>query len=46
MATRGERDVLVVSIDTLSRMSANPFFPYMLETIEEGIGIGIKPRER
>ncbi len=40
MATRGERGALVVSIDTLSRMSANPFFPYMLERIEEGIGSG------
>ncbi len=37
-ATRGERGALVISIDTLSRMSANPFFPYMLERIEEGIG--------
>ena len=38
MATRGERGALVVSIDTLSRTSANPFFPYMLERIGEGIG--------
>ncbi|HQR10004.1 MAG TPA: alpha/beta hydrolase [Casimicrobiaceae bacterium] len=37
-ATRGERGALVISIDSLSRMSANPFFPYMLERIEEGIG--------
>lgn len=28
MATRGERGTLIVSIDALSRMSSNPFFPY------------------
>jgi alpha-beta hydrolase superfamily lysophospholipase len=37
MALRGERNVLVVSIDSLTRMSSNPFFPYMLGRIEEGI---------
>ena len=37
MATRGERGTLIISIDALNRMSANPFFPYMLERIEEGI---------
>jgi hypothetical protein len=36
MATRGERGLL---IDSLIRMSSNPFFPYMLERIEEGIGV-------
>ena len=38
MATRGERGTLILSIDALNRMSANPFFPYMLGRIEEGIG--------
>jgi hypothetical protein len=38
MATRGERGTLIISIDALNRMSANPFFPYMLGRIEEGIG--------
>jgi alpha-beta hydrolase superfamily lysophospholipase len=42
MATRGERGILIVSVDSLTRMSANPFFPYMLERIEEGIGAGGK----
>jgi alpha-beta hydrolase superfamily lysophospholipase len=37
IAARGERGVLVVSLDTLLRMSSNPFFPYMLERIEDGI---------
>ncbi|MCV2353365.1 alpha/beta hydrolase [Paucibacter sp. B2R-40] len=36
MATRGERGTLIVSLDSLSRMSANPFFPYLMERIEEG----------
>jgi alpha-beta hydrolase superfamily lysophospholipase len=34
MATRGERGILVVSIDALLRMASNPFFPYMIEKIE------------
>ena len=38
LATRGERGVLIVSVDSLTRMSANPFFPYMMQRIEEGIG--------
>jgi len=29
-----------VSLDSLFRMSSNPFFPYMLERIEEGLGKG------
>jgi alpha-beta hydrolase superfamily lysophospholipase len=40
LATRGERGTLIVSIDSLSRMSANPFFPYLMERIEEGLGKG------
>ncbi len=40
MATRGERGTLIVSLDSLIRMSANPFFSYMMERIEEGIGTG------
>jgi alpha-beta hydrolase superfamily lysophospholipase len=37
MALRGERGALIVSQDFLTRMSSNPFFPYMLERIEEGM---------
>ena len=46
MATRGERGTLIVSVDSLSRMSSNPFFPYLMQRIEEGIGKGgpIVPR--
>jgi alpha-beta hydrolase superfamily lysophospholipase len=42
MATRGERGILIVSLDSLIRMSSNPFFPYMLERIAEGIGTGAR----
>jgi alpha-beta hydrolase superfamily lysophospholipase len=31
---RGERGLLVVSMDSLMRMSSNPFFPYVIERID------------
>ena len=37
LATRGERNVLIASLDFLLRASSNPFFPYMIERIDEGI---------
>ncbi len=37
IAPRGERGTLIVSLDALLRMSSNPFFPYLVERIEEGI---------
>jgi len=37
IAPRGERGTLIVSLDSLIRMSSNPFFSYMLERIEQGI---------
>ena len=40
MALRGERGTLVVSLDALGRTSWNPFFPYQLQRIEEGIPAG------
>jgi alpha-beta hydrolase superfamily lysophospholipase len=36
-AARGEVGVLIVSLDMLTRITWNPFFPYMLGRIEEGI---------
>ncbi|WP_404685292.1 alpha/beta hydrolase [Raoultella terrigena] len=36
-AARGERSVLVVGLDSLMRQSSNPFFPYMITRIDEGI---------
>ena len=38
IAPRGEVGALIVRLDTLLRMSSNPFFPYLLARIEEGIG--------
>ncbi|MCS0495855.1 alpha/beta hydrolase [Ancylobacter sp. MQZ15Z-1] len=38
MAVRGERGALIVNLDALVRMSSNPFFPYMIERIADGIG--------
>lgn len=37
LAPRGERGALIVSMDSISRISANPFFPIMMERIEAGI---------
>jgi alpha-beta hydrolase superfamily lysophospholipase len=38
IAPRGERGALIVSLDSLLRMSSNPFFPYLIGRIEEGLG--------
>jgi alpha-beta hydrolase superfamily lysophospholipase len=40
---RGEREMLIVSVDSLTRMSSNPFFPYMLERIDQS---SAQPRAR
>ncbi|MGH6624164.1 MAG: alpha/beta hydrolase, partial [Burkholderiaceae bacterium] len=37
MAARGERGALMVDQDFLTRLPSNPFFPYLLDRIEEGI---------
>lgn len=37
LAPRGERNVLITSLDALLRVASNPFFPYLLERIQEGI---------
>jgi alpha-beta hydrolase superfamily lysophospholipase len=39
MTTRGEVGVLILPLDSLIRIASNPFFPYMLKRIEEGIPI-------
>ncbi|WP_145575075.1 alpha/beta hydrolase [Yersinia mollaretii] len=36
-AARGERAVLVVGLDSLMRISSNPFYPYMLQRIDDKI---------
>jgi alpha-beta hydrolase superfamily lysophospholipase len=38
MAARGERGALIISPDSLMRMTSNPFFPFMIGRIEDGIG--------
>jgi len=37
MASRGERGALILSLDSLMRASSNPFFPYMMGRVEEGM---------
>jgi hypothetical protein len=37
LAPRGERHVLIASLDALLRVASNPFFPYMIERIGETI---------
>jgi alpha-beta hydrolase superfamily lysophospholipase len=37
MASRGERGALIISLDSLLRVSSNPFFPYLVQRIEEGM---------
>ena len=38
VAPRGEVGALIVSLDSLLRMSSNPFFSYLIARIEEDIG--------
>jgi hypothetical protein len=40
LAPRGEIGVLILPLDSLTRVSSNPFFPYLLRRINEGIGGG------
>jgi hypothetical protein len=40
LAPRGERGVLVTGLDTLMRISSNPFFPYLRDRVTEGIPPG------
>lgn len=44
IATRGERGILIVSIDSLARMSSNPFFDFVMERIEAGISAAPRPK--
>ena len=37
LAIRGERGVLITSQEALTRLQSNPFFPYLLRRIDEGI---------
>ena len=42
LAPRGERNVLIASLDSLMRASSNPFFPYMTGRIGEGIPAAVR----
>ncbi len=44
IATRGERGLLIVSIDSLARMSSNPFFDFIMQRVEQGIGVPARPK--
>jgi alpha-beta hydrolase superfamily lysophospholipase len=46
IAPRGERGVLILNLDALLRVSSNPFFPYILERIEQGIAEPRRPALR
>ena len=37
IAARGETGALIVNLDALLRMMSNPFFPYMVDRIEQCI---------
>jgi hypothetical protein len=37
LTPRGEKDVLIVPIDSLMRVSWNPFFPYLLDQIDRAV---------
>ena len=39
LAMRGERGMLIVSQDSLTRIASNPFFPYLLGRIEQSTGV-------
>jgi alpha-beta hydrolase superfamily lysophospholipase len=45
LAPRGERNVLIASLDSLLRASSNPFFPYMIDRIGES-PIAARPANR
>ena len=45
LAPRGERNVLMASLDSLLRASSNPFFPYLLQRVGESIGDSEKRKQ-
>jgi alpha-beta hydrolase superfamily lysophospholipase len=42
ISPRGERGVLIVNLDALLRVSSNPFFPYVLERIDQAIASPVR----
>ena len=43
LSPRGERAVLTVPVDTLMRVSANPFFPYLAERVTRWTDTATRP---
>lgn len=37
ISLRGDTSMLIVGLDSLMRVTSNPFFPYMMERIDQGI---------
>jgi len=46
MDARGERGALIVDQDFLTRLPSNPFFPYLIERVEEGVSTPSGPSGR
>lgn len=46
LAIRGERAVLVTSLDNLLRVSANPFYPYLIEKIDKKIDESLQKNQQ
>lgn len=46
LAIRGERGVLVTSLDNLLRASSNPFYPYLLEQIDKKIDNSLQKKQQ
>jgi len=44
VSARGERGALIVSLDSLFRISSNPFFPYVVERIESFMTPATRPQ--
>ena len=38
LAPRGERGTLILTLDSMFRIASNPFFPYLLQRIDEHMG--------
>ncbi len=46
ISLRGETSTLSVGLDTLMRVTSNPFFPFMMDRIDQRIGCGFQPDVR
>ena len=46
ISLRGETSSLSVGLDTLMRVTSNPFFPFMMARIDQRIGCGFQPDMR